>query len=123
MSLRSQIATLKDKIGRKYSPYVFTEQGVAMLGSVESETAVFMSIKIMRAFVVMRKNQVEYLQLSEQYRILENKQQNFEIRTDQNLKKCLMHCPQTLLYQSRNYFLKALSLMRMNLWQRLSNPP
>ncbi len=88
LSLRSQIATLKDKIGRKYSPYVFTEQGVAMLSAVlKSETAVFMSIKIMRAFVVMRKNQVEYLQLSEQYRILENKQQNFEIRTDQKFEK------------------------------------
>lgn len=57
---RSQFATLKNKEdGRgqniKYLPYVFTEQGVAMLSAVlKSETAVQMSIQIMNAFVAMR---------------------------------------------------------------------
>lgn len=66
-SLRSQFATLDDlrsqnatssekRGGRRYLPYVFTEQGVAMLSAVlRSETAVNVSIQIMNAFVEMRK--------------------------------------------------------------------
>jgi len=56
--LRSQFVTLKNGRGkhRKYLPYVFTEQGVAMLSAVlRSKTAVEVSIKIMKAFVAMRK--------------------------------------------------------------------
>jgi hypothetical protein len=50
--LRSQIATAK----RRTLPYVFTEQGVAMLSAVlSSETAIQTSIQIMGAFVEMRK--------------------------------------------------------------------
>lgn len=42
--------------GRRYLPYVFTEQGVAMLSSVlRSERAVAVNIAIMRAFVQMRR--------------------------------------------------------------------
>ena len=41
---------------KKYLPYVFTEQGIAMLsGILKSEVAVQVSIKIMDAFVEMRK--------------------------------------------------------------------
>lgn len=57
-SLRSQIVTLKKKRGehRKYLPYVFTEQGVAMLSSVlRSKQAVQVNITIMRAFVKLRE--------------------------------------------------------------------
>ena len=61
-SLRSQIETLDDgekrketRGGRQYLPYVFTEQGVAMLSAVlRSETAVQVSIRIMNAFVQLR---------------------------------------------------------------------
>ena len=42
--------------GRRYMPYVFTEQGIAMLSAVlKSEIAVEVSIKIMNSFVEMRK--------------------------------------------------------------------
>ena len=57
-SLRSQIATLKNRRGkhRKYLPFVFTEQGVSMLSAVlRSETAVKVSIQIIDAFVEMKK--------------------------------------------------------------------
>jgi phage regulator Rha-like protein len=57
-NIRSQFATLDENRGkhRKYLPYVFTEQGVAMLSAVlRSETAVKVSIQIMDAFVQMRK--------------------------------------------------------------------
>lgn len=56
--LKSQNVTLKKGRGqhRKYLPYVFTEQGVAMLSAVlRSKTAVKVSIQIMQAFVEMRK--------------------------------------------------------------------
>jgi len=57
-NLRSQIVTLKKGRGqhRKYLPYAFTEQGVAMLSSVlRSERAVRVNVEIMRAFVRLRR--------------------------------------------------------------------
>jgi hypothetical protein len=56
--LRSHIATLNGGRGqhRKYRPYAFTEQGVAMLSSVlHSERAIQANIAIMRAFVQLRE--------------------------------------------------------------------
>lgn len=60
-NLRSQIATtskLEDNKyrGKKYLPYAFTEQGIAMLsGLLKNEIAIQVSISIMDAFVEMRK--------------------------------------------------------------------
>jgi hypothetical protein len=56
-NLRSQFATSSSSYGgRRYLPWAFTEQGVAMLSSVlRSPTAVRMNIEIMRAFVRMRR--------------------------------------------------------------------
>jgi hypothetical protein len=56
-ALRSQIATSNaGRGGRRYAPYVFTEQGVAMLSSVlRSKTAIAVNIEIMRAFVELRR--------------------------------------------------------------------
>ena len=55
-ALRSQIATSKPgRGGRRYLPYAFTEQGVAMLSSVlNSDRAVEVNIAIMRVFVKLR---------------------------------------------------------------------
>jgi hypothetical protein len=60
--LRSQFATSKpdemieERGGRRYMPYVFTEQGIAMLSAVlRSEIAIKVSIRIMETFVEMRK--------------------------------------------------------------------
>ena len=56
--LRSQFVTSKteeSRGGRRYHPYAFTEQGVAMLSSVlKSERAIAVNIAIMRAFVRLR---------------------------------------------------------------------
>jgi phage regulator Rha-like protein len=59
---KEEFAVLKSQIvtsswgGRRYLPYAFTEQGVAMLSSVlNSERAIKVNIAIMRAFVKMRK--------------------------------------------------------------------
>ncbi len=56
-SLRSQIAISKTgRGGRRTLPYVFTEQGVAMLSSVlNSEQSIEVNITIMRAFVKLRQ--------------------------------------------------------------------
>lgn len=56
-ALRSQIATSNEgRGGRRYAPYVFTEQGVAMLSSVlRSDRAITVNIEIMRAFVELRR--------------------------------------------------------------------
>ena len=55
--LRSQIGiSKKGRGGRRYAPYVFTEQGVAMLSSVlNSKRAIQVNVEIMRAFVRMRQ--------------------------------------------------------------------
>jgi hypothetical protein len=56
-AMRSQFVTSKPgRGGRRYPPYAFTEQGVAMLSSVlRSERAVKVNIEIMRAFVRLRQ--------------------------------------------------------------------
>jgi len=54
--LKSQIVTSNKRGGRRYLPYVFTEQGVAMLSSVlNSEKAITVNIEIIRTFVKLRK--------------------------------------------------------------------
>src|SRR6476646_7206050 len=64
-ALRSQIATSNaGRGGRRYAPYVFTEQGVAMLSSVlRSKTAIAVNIEIMRAFVELRRAASSYAAL------------------------------------------------------------
>ena len=54
-NLRSQFVTSKGAGGRRYNPYVFTEQGIAMLsGVLKSDIAINTSIMIMNSFVSMR---------------------------------------------------------------------
>lgn len=55
--LRSQIVISNiGRGGRRYEPYVFTEQGVAMLsGVLRSDRAITVNIEIMRAFVELRR--------------------------------------------------------------------
>jgi len=56
-ALRFQFATSKTgRGGRRYLPYVFTEQGVAMLSTVlNSERAIHVNIATIRAFVKLRE--------------------------------------------------------------------
>ena len=74
--LRSQSVTLKTGRGRhrKYQPYAFTEQGVAMLSSVlRSERAVLVNIEIMRAFVRLRRMLETHADLARKLAALEGK--------------------------------------------------
>jgi len=56
LSLRSQNVILKRGQHSKYLPFVFTEQGVAMLSSVlKSDRAIHVNIQIMRIFISLRR--------------------------------------------------------------------
>jgi hypothetical protein len=74
-SLRSQFATSnKGRGGRRYAPYAFTEQGIAMLSTVlNSERAIQVNIEIMRAFVRLRQIMASNAQLARKLTELEKK--------------------------------------------------
>lgn len=100
-SLRSQFATLNENIGRgkhrKYLPYVFTEQGIAMLsGLLKNDIAIRVSINIMNAFVEMRKflmlnGQVFERLTSMEYKLLEHDKKFEEVfnqlQVEENIKQ------------------------------------
>jgi hypothetical protein len=73
-ALRRHFGTLKRGGHPKYPPYVFTEQGVAMLSSVlNSERAILVNIMIMRAFVRLREMIVSRKDLARRLAELEKK--------------------------------------------------
>jgi phage regulator Rha-like protein len=75
-SLRSQFATIKSGRGqhRKYLPYAFTEQGVAMLSSVlNSQRAIDVNIAIMRTFVKLRELLMTHKDLARKLEAMEKK--------------------------------------------------
>jgi hypothetical protein len=60
--------------GRRYRPYAFTEQGVAMLSSVlRSERAVQVNVAIMRAFVQLRQVLGSHVELARKLAELEQR--------------------------------------------------
>lgn len=76
MLLRSQFVTLKVGSGKqpKYLPFAITEHGVAMLASVlNSPKAIQLNIAIIRAFIVLRALALNYKELSDKLRELEQK--------------------------------------------------
>ena len=73
-SSRSQFATLKQGQNIKYLPYVFTEQGVAMLSSVlNSKKAILVNIQIMRIFTKLKEIIASHKELAHKLNQLENK--------------------------------------------------
>lgn len=74
-ALRSQFVTSKEgRGGRRYTPFVFTEYGVAMLSSVlSSERAISVNIEIMRTFGRLRQLLSTHKDLSRKLEALENK--------------------------------------------------
>ena len=94
-SLRSQIATSmksngdnEKKGGRRYLPYAFTEQGIAMLSAVlRSDVAIQVSINIMNAFVEMRRFIANNSLLFERISNVELKQLEYQKKTDEKLEQ------------------------------------
>lgn len=85
--LRSQNATSSEDNahgGRRYMPYVFTEQGIAMLSAVlKSDIAVEVSVKIMNSFVEMRNFLLSNREMFARLDRVELKQ----LETDKKLEK------------------------------------
>ena len=71
--MRCQIVTSPKGGGRQYLPYVFTEQGVAMLSSVlNSKRAIQVNIQIMNTFVKMREWAIENKEMGQKLAELEH---------------------------------------------------
>ena len=83
-ALRSQsVISNVGRGGRRYAPYAFTEQGVAMLSSVlSSAQAIAVNIEIMRAFVRLREVIVSNKELAERLDELENKAKLMSLKND-----------------------------------------
>lgn len=87
-TLRSQIATSNGRGGRRYRPYMFTEQGIAMLsGVLRSDVAVQVSIRIMNTFVEMRRFIANNALLFEKVSDIELKQLEYQKNTDEKFDK------------------------------------
>lgn len=92
-SLRSQISASKlaeenGKGGRRYLPYVFTEQGIAMLSAVlKSSAAIQVSIRIMDTFVEMRKYMANTSLIYDRVNAIEVRQISYQEQTDRKLEQ------------------------------------
>lgn len=92
-TLRSQLATSNNeengkKGGRRYLPYVFTEQGIAMLSAIlRSDAAVQVSIHIMKSFVEMRRFIANNALLFERISNVELKQLEYQKQVDKKLEQ------------------------------------
>jgi hypothetical protein len=88
-SLRTQNAS-SNRGGSRYMPFVFTEQGVAMLASVlNSSKAIEVNIQIVRAFVLLRQYALTHADLT-------NKLKEFESRYNKQFND---------VYEALNYLL------------------
>ena len=87
-SLRSQTVTSNARGGRRYLPYAFTEQGIAMLSAVlRSESAVEISITIIDEFVAMRHFLVENSLLLERVQNLELSQKSYQRESNEKFTR------------------------------------
>lgn len=88
--LRGQIGTSKGSGGRRYLPYAFTEQGIAMLsGVLQSERAVRVNVEIMRAFVRLRHWSLTYDQLTRRLDAMEGRYDGHFKKVFQALRQIL----------------------------------
>jgi len=85
-SLRSQIV-ISPSLSTGYTPFAFTEQGVAMLSSVlRSEKAIEINISIMRAFIAVRSYLLAQSSVSSEIRELWQHVKALEEQSEENLK-------------------------------------
>ncbi len=88
-NLRFQIGTSSLKHGgRRTMPYVFTEQGVAMLSTVlNSEQAIAINIQIMRTFVQIKRYALENTELAKRIESVEKYLMNYAKDTNYEIEK------------------------------------
>jgi hypothetical protein len=86
-NLRSQIVT-SSYGGRRYTPYAFTEHGVAMLsGILRSPMAIEVNIEIMRAFIRLRHVLASHKELSKEVIALKDFALKHSQKSDQEFRK------------------------------------
>ena len=104
-ALRSQIATSNGRGGRRYRPYMFTEQGIAMLsGVLRSDVAVKVSIRIMNIFVEMRHFIASNAFLFEKLRDIELKQLDYQKSKDEKFDKVFQYIEDHAESEQKNFF-------------------
>ena len=104
-ALRSQIATSNGRGGRRYRPYMFTEQGIAMLsGVLRSDVAVQVSIRIMNTFVEMRRFIASNAFLFEKVRDIELKQLDYQKSKDEKFDKVFQYIEDHAESEQKNFF-------------------
>lgn len=115
-NLRCQIGTSSLETdnygGRRYLPYVFTEQGIAMLSAVlRSEIAVKVSVRIMKTFVEMRRYLARETFLLEKMNKLESmqiegdiKRQQFEEKTERRFEQIFTYISEHEEVSQRIFF-------------------
>ena len=92
--MRSQIETSRWG-GRRYVPYAFTEQGVAMLSSIlNSDRAIQVNIQVIRTFTKLR----ELLATNKELRV---KIENMEKKYDAELRQVFDVLKQLLIQESK----------------------
>lgn len=109
--LRSQNVTIDVRYGnRKYLPYTYTEHGVlALAGVLKNEIAAKMSVEIVRKFVQMRKFILENGDTLLALAKLQNRQLEFENKTNQKFDEILMSIskadlPKQALFYSGQFY-------------------
>ena len=109
--LRSQNVTIDVRYGnRKYLPYAYTEHGVlALAGVIKNEIATKMSVEIVRKFVQMRKFILENGDTLLALAKLQNRQLEFENKTNQKIDEILMSIskadlPKQALFYSGQFY-------------------
>lgn len=112
-SLKSQIATSNTRGGKQKLPYVFTEKGILMMsGLLKNEIAIEVSIRIVEAFVEMRKfissnGQIFERLTNVEYKLLEHDRKFDEVfnqlQLEENIKQRIFL---KLLKQTKNKFKK-----------------
>lgn len=108
--LRCQIGISKDNCelgrgGRRYLPYVFTEQGISMLSAVlRSEVAINVSIEIIRAFVEMRKFLVTNSIIMNRVDQIEFKQLEYQKSTDDKFNRVFRYIDEHAESEQKIFF-------------------
>lgn len=102
INLRSQIVTSSLNYGgRRYLPFVFTEQGIAMLSAVlRSDVAIKVSIEIINAFVEMRRIVSSHTSLFQRLDYIEYKQ----LQADQKFEELFKALESGKLYSEKGIF-------------------
>jgi len=102
INLRSQIVTSSFNYGgRRYLPYVFTEQGIAMLSAVlRSDVAIKVSIEIINAFVEMRRIVSSHTSLFQRLYYIEYKQ----LQANQKFEELFKALESGKLYSEKGIF-------------------